>query len=288
MTSAASAGARGAPLLLLMVAPMIALHAVAFAWPIANLILLSIRETGPGGVILPGWSLQSWSGVLRDPYYLEMLVRSIVLSLVITLVTLALSYPIALFLHRVSDRWRPLFLVMCISPLLLSAVVRTYGWLVILGDRGFVASMMLAMGLSPPKMMFNETGVIIGLAEILMPYMILSLYAGFGRLTPALEEAAGSLGARPYQVFVRVIFPITLPGVYLGCLLTFVLAISSFITPKILGGGRVILLATEIYDQAVITLNWSVAGVLSLIALVIFGLALAVYSRLHHAEEDHA
>jgi len=280
-------GPRTNPAVWLLVAPIVAIHAIAFVWPIVNLILLSVRKTGPGGTILPGWSLASWSAVLSDPYYVQMLVRTVSLSLLITLITLILSYPIALFLHRVSPRWRSVFLVVCISPLLLSAVVRTYGWLVILGDGGFVSSLLQKIGITPPKMMFNQFGVVVGLTEILMPYMILSLYAGFGRLTAVLEEAAGSLGARPYQVFLRVIFPITLPGIYLGCLLTFVLAVSSFITPKILGGGRVILLATEIYDQAVITLDWSVAGVLSLVALIIFGLALALYGRASRSEEHH-
>ncbi|WP_374618765.1 ABC transporter permease [Devosia sp.] len=272
-------------LIWLLVLPMAAIHAVAFLWPIVNLLLLSFRPTGAGGVILPGWSLQSWWDVLSDRFYLQMLFRSIWLSLLITAITLVASYPIALFLHRMPPRWRPVLLVVCISPLLLSAVVRTYGWLVILGDGGFVASIMRSIGLTPPRMLFNPTGVVIGLVEILMPYMILSLYAGFGRLSASLEEAAKSLGARPLTVLWRIVIPLTLPGVFLGCLLTFVLAISSFITPKILGGGRVILLATEIYDQAVITLNWSVAGVLSLIALLIFGGSLATYSRVSRTQE---
>jgi putative spermidine/putrescine transport system permease protein len=272
-------------LIWLLIVPMATIHAIAFVWPIVNLVILSFRPTGVGGVILPGWSLGSWWSVISDGFYLQVLFRSIWLSMLITAITLMASYPIALFLHRMSPKWRPALLVVCISPLLLSAVVRTYGWLVILGDSGFLASIMRSVGITPPRMLFNPTGVVIGLVEILMPYMILSLYAGFGRLTPSLEEAAKSLGARPLTVLWRVIIPLTLPGVFLGCLLTFVLAISSFITPKILGGGRVLLLATEIYDQAVITLNWSVAGVLSLIALVIFGGSLAIYSRVSRVQE---
>jgi putative spermidine/putrescine transport system permease protein len=170
--------------------------------------------------------------------------------------------------------------VVCISPLLVSAVVRTYGWMILLGDQGFVPGVIRAMGMTPPRLLFNETGVIIGLTEILMPYMILSLLAGFGKLDRTLEDAAGTLGARPFTVFRRVVLPLSLPGLLLGCLLTFVLAVSSFITPKLLGGGRVVLLATEIYDQAIVTLNWPLASALSILVLVVFGAALVVYGQL--------
>jgi putative spermidine/putrescine transport system permease protein len=162
-------------------------------------------------------------------------------------------------------------------------VVRTYGWIALLADQGPIVSAIAALGLTPPRLMFNTTGVIIGLTEILMPYMILSLLAGFGRLDPRVEEAAMSLGATPVRTFWRVILPLTLPGIALGCLLCFVLAVSSFITPKLLGGGRVFLLATEIYDQAIVTLDWPLAATLSMLVLIIFGAALAAYARVLRA-----
>jgi putative spermidine/putrescine transport system permease protein len=123
------------------------------------------------------------------------------------------------------------------------------------------------------------------MVEILMPYMILSLMAGFGRLDSSLEEAAASLGANRLTVLRLIVIPLTLPGILLGCFLVFVITVSAFITPKVLAGGRVPLLATEIYDQAVLTLNWPVASVLSYIALIIFGLATLLYMKmLRHLE----
>jgi putative spermidine/putrescine transport system permease protein len=272
-------GRRPLGLAALLLGPIIFVNLVTFVWPMLNLAAYSFRDATPSGAIGGGVTLATWIGLAQDPFYAELVWLSVWVSLLITALTLIVSYPIALVVHRASPRWRNLLIIACISPLLVSAVVRTYGWLVILGDHGFVPSVLRALGVQPPKLIYNMTGVVIGLTEILMPYMILSLLAGFGRLSDTLEEAAASLGAPPWRVLYRVVVPLTLPGILLGCLLAFVLAVSSFITPQLLGGGRVILLATEIYQQAIVTLNWPVAAALSLLALVVFGAALLVYGR---------
>jgi putative spermidine/putrescine transport system permease protein len=272
-------------LLPLLVLPAVAVNLVVFLWPMVNLGGLSFREGLPGGGIGEAFSLATWGELAADDFFREILLRSIGMSLAITLLALLAAYPLAFFVHRADPRWRGVLVVACISPLLISAVVRTYGWLVILGDRGFAPSVLRAVGIEPGRLVFNMTGVVIGLVEILMPYMILCLLAGFGKLNQTLEEAAASLGAPPFTVFRRIVLPLTLPGILLGCLLTFVLTISSFITPKLLGGGRVLLLATEIYDQAIVTLNWPLAAALSVVTLVVFGLAILVYGRIARAAE---
>ncbi|MGO4705583.1 ABC transporter permease [Microvirga sp. 2MCAF38] len=259
--------------------PIALINAIGFLLPVLNLLRMSFNEALSGGGIRETFTLANWSGLFGDSFYLELIVNSVLVSLGITFATLIVSYPIALYLHRSSGRWRTFLTVLVISPLLTSAVVRTYGWIALLADQGPIVNAIAAFGFTPPRLMFNTTGVVIGLTEILMPYMILSLLAGFGRLDPRVEEAAMSLGAPPGKTFWRVILPLTLPGIALGCLLCFVLAVSSFITPKLLGGGRVFLLATEIYDQAIVTLNWPLAATLSILVLVIFGAALAVYAR---------
>ncbi|MBF9232312.1 ABC transporter permease [Microvirga sp. BT350] len=259
--------------------PIALINAIGFVLPVLNLLRMSFNEALAGGGVREAFILSNWTGLFGDSFYLELIVNSVSVSLGITFLTLVVSYPIALYLHRSSGRWRTFLTVLVISPLLTSAVVRTYGWIALLADQGPIVSAIAALGITPPRLMFNTTGVVIGLTEILMPYMILSLLAGFGRLDPRVEEAAMTLGAPPAKTFWRVILPLTLPGIALGCLLCFVLAVSSFITPKLLGGGRVFLLATEIYDQAIVTLNWPLAATLSILVLVIFGAALAVYAR---------
>ena len=271
-------------LALTLLLPALLVNMAVFLVPMGNLALLSFQEASAGGALLPGFTLATWAKMFSDVFYAELVLDSVVIALSITGLTLLCSYPIALFIYRAPERWKNILIVACVSPLLVSAVVRTYGWMVILGDGGIVAAFLRWLGMAKaPRMVFNTTGVVVGLVEILMPYMILALIAGFGRLNASLEEAAASLGARPWTVFRRVVVPLTLPGIMLGCLLAFVLAVSSFITPKLLGGGRVFLLATEIYDQAIVTLNWPVAAALSLVVLVIVGVALTLYGRLARA-----
>lgn len=276
------AGQRRFPLIaIVLLVPMAIINLVAFVLPVLRLGQISFMESRSGGVLTGSYSTESYIGFLTDRFSLDLIGNSLFLSLSVTFITLCCAYPVALFLHRVSPRWRNILFVVTVSPLLVSSVVRTYGWMVILGEQGFVNGLLMSSGLisSPLRLVNNWMGVTIGLVEVLIPYMALSLIAGFGRLDVNLEEAAASLGANAWTRFRRVVFPLTLPGVALGCLLCFVLSISSFITPKLLGGGRVFLLATEIYDQAVIQLEWPKAAATSVIVLVIFGLALAFYSR---------
>ena len=267
-------------LLVALLLPVAVVNAVGFVAPVANLVSFSFREVQASGAMIGGSSLTSWINVATDPFYIELLVNTVEVSLGITGLTLLCSYPIALYVHRSYGRWRTFLMMLCVTPLLTSAVVRTYGWIVLLLDDGAVNSLLRWLGLPGPfRLVYNTTGVVIGLVEILMPYMILSLLAGFGRLDPRVEEAATSLGAPPWQSFLWIVVPLSLPGVALGSLLCFVLAVSSFITPKLLGGGRVFLLATEIYDQAMVTLNWPLASSLSIMILLIFGAALLLYTR---------
>ncbi len=281
MTAAAQPGMRGGwPVVPLLLLPIVLINVAGFLLPVLNLLRMSFNEAEATGAMHEAFTLVTWLKVFQDSFYWELIGNSVMVSLGITLLTLVCSYPIALYLHRSSGTWRTILLVLVISPLLTSAVVRTYGWIAILSDNGLIANGLKAAGMtSPPRLIFNLTGVFIGVTEILMPYMILALTAGFGRLDPRVEEAAMTLGATPMRAFFRIVLPLTLPGIALGSLLCFVLAVSSFITPKLLGGGRVFLLATEVYDQAIVTLNWPLAATLSIIVLVVFGAALGIYGR---------
>ncbi|SDQ07984.1 ABC transporter permease [Leucobacter chromiiresistens] len=254
----------------------------SFLVPLFVMIRMSLNENGSGGQLIETFTLASYHKALADPFYWEVVGNTLMLGLVCGLAAVVLSYPIALFLTRTTSRWKGVLIALAIAPLLTSAVARTFGWMAILGDQGVINAALMNTGLlsSPLRLSNNFLGTSIALVEILMPYAILAMISGFGRINSSLEEAAGSLGASKVKVFLRVTLPLSLPGVFTGFLLVFVLAVSSFVTPKLLGGGRVFILATEVYSEATQTLNWPLASALSVILLVVFGAIVAVYQRL--------
>lgn len=264
-----TAAARKGPGLALLLLPAGLLVLAIYAWPTLLLFRNAFNETGPTGALVEAWSLKTASEVFSDGFTIELTLNSLWLSFTATLIALALSYPVSLFLFRTNSRFRGLLAVIAIMPMLISGVVRVFGWLAILGDRGLVNTLAQSLGLitTPMRLVFNWTGVTIGLAESIMPYMILALLAGFGRLDRTLEEAARSLGASPWRTFRRVTLPLSLPALALAAGLGFVLSMSAYITPKLLGGGRVFVLATEIFEQATTNTNWPTASVYAIYTL---------------------
>lgn len=271
-------GSRRLPLLLL---PAGLFVLAVYAWPTLLLLRNAFNEVGPTGAMVEAWSLKTATETFADGFTFELTLNSLQLSLSATAIALALSYPLSLFLFRTDSRFRGLLAVIAILPMLISGVVRVFGWLAILGDRGLVNTLLQSLGLisAPMKLVFNWTGVTIGLAESIMPYMILALLAGFGQLDRTLEEASRSLGASPVRTFWRVTLPLSLPAIVLAAGLGFVLSMSAYITPKLLGGGRVFVLATEIFEQATTNTNWPVAAVLAIYTLGLL-LLLLVLSNL--------
>jgi putative spermidine/putrescine transport system permease protein len=276
------------PVILGLLAPATVALGVFFVLPLAWLLRMSFNRGLPSGVIESAFTLENYREFLTDRFFLEELLRTLRLGVVVTALTLLATYPIALFLARTRSRWRGVLVALAIAPLLTSTVVRTYGWLVILGNDGLVNRALTGIGLldAPLQLVHDYTGVVIGLVEILMPYMALGLLSGFGRFNPDLEEASMSLGAGPLRTFWRVTLPLSVPGIATGCLLVFVLTISSFVTPQLLGGGRVFLMATEIYDQATYTLDWPFAAAVSFLLLVLFGMVITGYTRILRRLEE--
>lgn len=255
---------------------------MSYVLPLLWILRMSFNEGGPNGLVINAFSLDSFLQPLTDSYYLEVTFNTFKMGVIVAVLCVIVSYPIALFLARMTSKWKGLLTALAIAPLLTSSVVRSYGWIVILGSDGLVNSSLTGLGLisTPLKLTNNMTGVVIGLVEIFMPYAILVMISGFGQLNTQLEQAAASLGASALKVFTRITLRLSLPGLLTAFLLVFVLSISTFVTPRLLGGGSVRVLATEIYDQANVLINWPLAAALSVIVFALFGIVISVYQRL--------
>lgn len=283
MTSADRAGKRA--ILLCLLLPGLLALGVSFVMPLLWLLRASFSTSALGGGGSFTW--QNYADVLFDPFYWRVAGTTLTYGLTVAFFAVIAAYPIALFLSRTTSRWRGVLTALAIAPLLTSAVVRTYGWMVILGDRGVINAGLQALSLidRPIRLSNNQLGATIAMIEILMPYAILAMLSGFGRLNSQLEEAAAMLGANRIKVFLRIILPLSLPGVITGALLVFVLTISSFVTPRLLGGGRVFVLGTEVFSEATVTLNWPLAAALAMVLLVLFSSVIVVYRRALRALE---
>lgn len=261
---------------LAMALPALLLLGLAFLWPLLVLVRMSLNRTEDGGALVPDLSGATYARLAADGFNWTLTWDSLVLSAVAATAALLLAYPMALFLYRSRSRWRGVLAVLAVAPLLVSGTARVIGWLAILGDGGLVNAALAAAGLPRVPLINNWTGVRIGLTESVMPYTVLALLAGFGRLDRRLEEAAATLGARPLRTFWAVTVPLTLPAAAGAWVLAFVLGASAFVTPKLMGGGRVFTLATEIYDAATQTLDWPAASALSVFVLALLAAILAV------------
>ncbi|MFD3914134.1 ABC transporter permease [Streptomyces sp. NPDC058603] len=274
-------------LALALLAPGLLALLLTYALPLVWVLRMSLNESGEGGAIRQTFSLATFGHVLGSGHYWNVIGRTVELGVLVTVFTLLVSYPVALFLARTTSRWRGLLIALAVTPLLISSVARTFGWMAILGSQGVINKSLTGAGLidGPLPLANNLTGVVIASTEIYMPFAILAMISGFGRLDPALEHAAASLGAPRRTVFRRIVLPLTLPGVLTAALLVFVLSLSGYVTPRLIGGGRVFVLATEIYDEAITALDWPVAAVLSVLLLAVFGVVITLYLRAQRAIE---
>ena len=226
-------------------------------------------------------ALGQYRRFLLDSFYRGFLTETVVISAVTTLVCVVLSYPLAYQLARARPRTKGVLLTMLIAPLMVGDVVRGYGWLIAIGDYGVVNQILLGLGLveKPIRLIFTPTGVVLGLVEVLLPFMVLPLAAAVGAIPPEIEEAALSLGARAGRVFRKVILPLTLPGLTAGVVIVFALAMGSFAIPLFLGGLKVKMIGPLIFQQATLTIDWPFAAAISSVLFVTSFVLLVLYTR---------
>lgn len=258
------------------VAPLLVLMVVAFNVPIVYMLGLSFWEKGGGFSIAP------YEALADTPVYLRVLGNTLRISLIATLANVAIGYPLAHWMRGLGNRARMVAIALVILPFWVSILVRTYAWIVVLGNAGIVNRTLQWLGLTdaPVPFLYNELGVTIGMANVLLPFLVLPLFAAMIRIDDRLLQAAASLGAPPRTIFWKVYFPLTLPALAAGALLVFILCLGFYVTPAILGGGRVPMIS-NLLDTLINQIpRWDQAAAISTILLAVTLLIFAAYRRL--------
>ena len=280
-TAAGDESPRGGRVWLLLLLPALLTLVLVFVLPIAHLAAKSLHPSAGLGQVGPEFTLENYAKFFADPFYLYILLDTFELGFIVVTVCLLLAYPVAYFLARTRSRWRGIFMFMVIAPLLISVVIRNLGWLPVLGDSGLVNWALTGIGLvrEPLRLVNNFTGVVIGLVHTLLPFMILTLTTVIQRIEPDIEEAAINLGASPMQTFWRVVLPLSRPGLLGGYLLVFTMAISAYTTPSLLGGKRVLVMATYIDQQVRTVLDYALGATVAVILMAVAGAVTVIALR---------
>ncbi|WP_421236475.1 spermidine/putrescine ABC transporter permease PotB [Aeromonas jandaei] len=248
--------------------------------PNLMIIGVSFLTRDESELIAPLFTLSNY-GRLLDPLYFEVLLHSLWLALLATSICLLVGYPFAWLLAHLPARIRPLLLFLVVVPFWTNSLIRTYALKVLLGTRGLINGWLLDLGLieRPLQMMYTEVAVIIGLVYVLLPFMVLPLYSSIEKLDGRLLEAARDLGANGWQRLVRIILPLTLPGIIAGCLLVFLPAMGMFYVSDLLGGAKHLLIGNLIKTQFLNSRDWPFGAAISVMLTVLMALLVYCYWR---------
>jgi putative spermidine/putrescine transport system permease protein/spermidine/putrescine transport system permease protein len=228
------------------------------------------------------FSLENYQKMIAYKSYARVFITTFQVSILTTLLCILIGYPLAYFLAQLPQRMVAIFMLAVLLPFWTSLLVRTYAWLVLLQKHGLLNDFAIYLGLwdTPLKLVHNLTGTLIGMAHIMLPFLVLPLYGAMRRIEPDAMHAASNLGASPVQAFWRVFFPLSLPGLVAGSLIVFVLCLGFYVTPAVLGGGRVVMVATQITAILEQQYNWGAASALGVVLLVATLAILYAASRL--------
>lgn len=269
---------RHAPLLL--IAPAAILLFVFIVLPYLTIVVMSFRTPGQGAPYGEGYTLANYIRFLSDSFYIGQTLNTLMIGFICTIVCLVLGFPVAWQLARGNSRFRGLAYGIVLSPLLVGIVIRSYGWTILLGNNGVINRTLMNLGIvdRPVGLMYNTLGIVIALSHVFLPFMILPIMNAIQGIDPSLESAARSLGASKATIFRRIVLPLAMPGIQAGCILTFVLSLSAYVTPSLIGGSKVKTMAVSVVDALVDTFQWPFGSALALGLAVTGGLIVVAFS----------
>lgn len=258
----------------MLVLPALGFYLLVYLYPLVPLVAWSVFDHG--------FTLRFYGELFQEPTYFKALSNTLEIGVLVTAICLILGYPLAYLMATTRPSARRALMILLLVPFWTSILVRTFAWIVILGNNGLVNRALLATGATthPVKLVFNMIGVQIGMVHVLLPFMVFPLYGVMARIDPGLMRSALSLGASPARAFLHVFLPLSLPGVMAGCILVFLLAIGFYVTPALLGGPGEITLATMIDMMINALLNWGLAATLGVLLMSVVGVIFVAISRL--------
>ncbi|MFZ4478749.1 MAG: ABC transporter permease [Rhodoferax sp.] len=253
----------------LLVGPATLFVAVTLLVPIAILFRYSLNAFVPGQFMVDALTAENYIKFFSDPYYTNVLLRTVRVATICTLTCFIFGFPLAYVLARTQSRFKNIYIILVVLPLFVGNAVRAAGWMASLGNKGFFNQLMMSLGIinEPIEIMYTETAVLIGIVAVNLPYMVLTLQSVIEGVSPMIEEAAFSLGASPLKMAQRVLWPLALPGVLAGGILTFILAMNAYATPVLLGGPKFQMMGPLVYGQFAQQNNWPFGGAISFVLM---------------------
>ena len=261
-----------------LVVPLLLYLLALYAIPVAGMMLRSVAD--------PHWTTANFAQIATDPVFALVLWITVRISLVVTVATLLLGFPVAYLLARLPPARANLLLIIVLVPFWSSILVRSYAWMVLLGRDGIINQLLLSLGFitTPLRLLYTTFAVYIAMIHVLLPFMILPLYASLRGIDGNLLRAAASLGARPSAAFRQIVLPLSRPGISAGCLLVFILALGFYITPALVGGPRDLMMAVLIQQQ-IDQLNWPLGSALAVVLLSAALGTFAIFTRVLQVEQ---
>lgn len=263
---------------LLLNTPLTLLNVAVFAMALAYVVWISLAT----GAAL----FENYATVIQDPLFHIILTRTIWLSVLASAISVVLGYIIAFHMWVSSPRMRAFLTLIVISPLLISVVVRTFGWMLLFGSSGMIAQMLDFLGVRNSRLLYTVTGVVIALVHVHLPYAVLSILTSLDNINSALLRASSSLGATSTKVFSSVILPLTMPGIVAAGMLTFVLNMGSFVTPIMIGGPRQLTLGGYVHQEIMIFFHEGPGFAASVLTLVLIVAITAIATRLFRTRQN--
>ncbi|WP_428669203.1 ABC transporter permease [Reyranella sp.] len=255
-----------------LIGPATIFIALCLLGPLAILLRYSLNEFEPTRkMMVEALTIANYVKFFTDPYYTAILGTTVRIAVTVTVACLIVGFPLAYVVARTQSRFKHLLIIAIVLPLFVGNAVRAAGWMVVFGNKGFFNATLMGAGLinKPFEIMFTEKAVIIGIVAVNLPFMVLSLQSVIESIDRAVEEAAFSLGATPLTMFRRVLWPLAMPGILAGTILTFILAMNAYATPFLLGGPLFKMMAPVIYNEFTQKTNWPFGGAIAFILMAV-------------------